>query len=217
MTRMLDDRGFSPVQRGPRSQKPLLQLIAFITVGLLFTASSLVFCTTDAGAYHITYTVKSGDTLSRIVARQDTPGGWERLAGRNRLPDPDYIKVGQELILPDHTHHPRTGEKLRTYPDYDRAEPRRPARYSRSAEASRPTGIALRVGRCESGMRNIRNQSGSSASGYWQFLDSTWQSVTGKSGSAMYYSYAEQEAAFYELWDDGNGAGHWSASRHCWG
>lgn len=76
--------------------------------------------------------------------------------------------------------------------------------------------IASRIAKCESGNRNIKNPN-SSASGYFQFLDSTWTSVTGLAPPAMAYSYTTQLQAFYELWDNGAGAGHWAQSRHCWG
>lgn len=57
----------------------------------------------------------------------------------------------------------------------------------------------------------------SSASGAYQFIDSTWTWVTGLQPPASAYAPAVQDAAFHELWDDGRGASHWDASRSCWG
>jgi len=51
----------------------------------------------------------------------------------------------------------------------------------------------------------------STASGKWQFLDSTWRSVTGLPGSASDYSKAQQDAAAAQLWDGGAGCSNWSA------
>jgi len=51
----------------------------------------------------------------------------------------------------------------------------------------------------------------STASGKWQFLDSTWRSVTGLPGSASDYSEAQQDAAAAQLWDGGAGCSNWSA------
>ena len=49
------------------------------------------------------YTVKEGDTLSRIAERQwHDAGRWPEIAEANRamLPDPDKIFPGQELKIP---------------------------------------------------------------------------------------------------------------------
>ncbi|OFI37642.1 transglycosylase [Arthrobacter sp. SW1] len=48
------------------------------------------------------YTVKSGDTLSKIAEQLKIPGGWELLADANAdtIADPNLIFVGQVLNLP---------------------------------------------------------------------------------------------------------------------
>lgn len=43
------------------------------------------------------YTVKSGDTLTSIAARFGTT--VEKLVKWNRIPNPDFIKVGQRLVV----------------------------------------------------------------------------------------------------------------------
>ena len=47
------------------------------------------------------YTVAAGDTLSRIAAAQNVPGGWKGIFERNRdvLSSPNVLRVGQTLDL----------------------------------------------------------------------------------------------------------------------
>lgn len=50
-----------------------------------------------------TYTVKVGDTLSKIAARKDVYGDakkWKRIATANHIRDPKKLKVGQVLKIP---------------------------------------------------------------------------------------------------------------------
>ncbi len=49
-----------------------------------------------------TYTVKSGDSLSKIAQKLDIKGGWQVLADANAdtISDPDFVLVGQVLQLP---------------------------------------------------------------------------------------------------------------------
>jgi nucleoid-associated protein YgaU len=49
-----------------------------------------------------TYTVKSGDTLSKIALKKHVDGGWHRLfaANTSRVSNPNLIFVGQILRLP---------------------------------------------------------------------------------------------------------------------
>jgi len=56
---------------------------------------------TAAGSGH-TYTVRSGDTLSTIAARQGVAGGWKALYDNNRQVvggNPDLIMPGQQLTF----------------------------------------------------------------------------------------------------------------------
>lgn len=50
-----------------------------------------------------TYTVKTGDTLSKIAARKDVYGNasqWKKLATANHIRDPKHLKVGTTLKIP---------------------------------------------------------------------------------------------------------------------
>lgn len=53
------------------------------------------------GAKDKTYNVKSGDTLSKIAARElGSAGRWGEIAKLNNIRDPNRLKVGQRLRLP---------------------------------------------------------------------------------------------------------------------
>ncbi|MFG3255808.1 M23 family metallopeptidase [Streptomyces sp. NPDC048172] len=55
-----------------------------------------------AGGDGDSYTVKSGDTLSRIADEQDVDGGWKALYEANKSTiggDPDLLQAGDELTL----------------------------------------------------------------------------------------------------------------------
>lgn len=71
------------------------------------------------------------------------------------------------------------------------------------------------VSHCESEHRNVKNPK-STASGHFQFINGTWEWVTGLRPPAMAYPYRVQLAAFVKLWDGGKGRSHWAASASCW-
>lgn len=82
--------------------------------------------------------------------------------------------------------------------------------------------IASKVATCESGdgqgaySLTAKNPN-SSASGKYQFIDSTWEWVTDLPAPASDYPEHVQDQAFVDLWDDGAGASHWQPSEYCWG
>ena len=78
-----------------------------------------------------------------------------------------------------------------------------------------PGGAAACIRKWESGNNYQAQNPSSTASGAYQFLDSTWQGVTGLSGRAMNYSPSIQDAAFYKLWANGAGRSQWTTGYHC--
>ncbi|QOI67418.1 hydrolase [Streptomyces phage Beuffert] len=78
-----------------------------------------------------------------------------------------------------------------------------------------PGGIAACIRKYESGGNYRAQNPSSTASGAYQFLDSTWQAVTGLPGRAMNYSPAQQDAAFWKLWNNGRGANQWVTAGMC--
>ena len=56
----------------------------------------------------------------------------------------------------------------------------------------------------------------STASGAFQFLDGTFEWVTGLPGPTSAHPPEVQDRAFLDLWDEGRGKSHWNPSRYCW-
>jgi cell wall-associated NlpC family hydrolase len=71
------------------------------------------------------------------------------------------------------------------------------------------------IARCESGGNPRAQNPSSSASGTYQFIDSTWRSLGG-SGSAKNASPAQQRAMAEKLLAS-QGTSPWNASKSCWG
>lgn len=87
----------------------------------------------------------------------------------------------------------------------------------RVAEVAPPLpAIAGRVAECESGNRNVANDEGSPATGFYQASDATWTAVTGLSPPAMAWPREVQDGFFARLWSEPEGWSHWAASRWCW-
>jgi uncharacterized coiled-coil protein SlyX len=66
-----------------------------------------------------------------------------------------------------------------------------------------------RIINCESGGSYTKKNPNSSASGRYQFIDSTWRAVTGLPGSARDYPPSVQDEAARKLWNGGKGASNW--------
>ncbi len=58
---------------------------------------------TDDGQVCRVYTVREGDTLSEIGQRYRVD--WQRLAHYNHLDDPDVIRPGQKICIPQQAGH----------------------------------------------------------------------------------------------------------------
>lgn len=79
-----------------------------------------------------------------------------------------------------------------------------------------PSSILARIAECESGGSYTARNPTSTASGKYQFLDSTWRAWGDGSASRAYLaSPASQEAAARRLFA-AMGTKPWNASRHCW-
>lgn len=85
----------------------------------------------------------------------------------------------------------------------------------KSSGGSHPGGDAACIRKYESGGNYNAENPSSSASGAYQFLDTTWRAITGLSGRAKDYPASVQDAAFAKLWAGGHGRGQWVTSNRC--
>ncbi len=74
-----------------------------------------------------------------------------------------------------------------------------------------PWAIPWAIVQCESGGRNVGPNS-AGASGYYQFIVSTWKGLGGSTPQAYMASKAEQDRLAARLWDGGRGASNWDCA-----
>lgn len=72
------------------------------------------------------------------------------------------------------------------------------------------------IAECESGGSYTAQNPNSTASGKYQFLDSTWRAMGGSTARAKDASPAEQERLALKLYEQ-QGTTPWNASKSCWG
>lgn len=83
------------------------------------------------------------------------------------------------------------------------------------AESAGIPGILIRIRGCESGHNYTAENPDSTASGAYQFLDSTWAGYKGYSRAMHAPPALQDERAIMEY--EQNGTTPWVSSQHCWG
>lgn len=174
---------------------------AFLALSMLLLGLAIGSCIgpdralgLDERALRFTHVVvQDGDSLS--VLAEEWPGGWTRAAFVNDLSNPDFLEVGQVLLIPRH--------------DGRRFVPARPsAAASRSSTSTGSTmGFAeagggldwLALFQCESGNNPRAVSPSGTYRGLAQWDAATWASL-GMSGDPIDHSYAEQAAAARRLY-----------------
>jgi LysM repeat protein len=142
-----------------------------------------------------TYTVKLGDTLSRVAARHGL-GSWRSLADANpQISNPNLILVGQQLVIPSGDgsvhHQDRSSSVERTSsPVSSHSSPQSSSSSRQSSGSVASGGVWDRLAQCESG-GNWSINTGNGFYGGLQFTQSSWRAAGG-SGSPQNASRSEQ-------------------------
>jgi LysM repeat protein len=169
----------------PRTAR--LGAIIALSGAVLFSVFLLPASASSRGG---TYTVKSGDTLSRIAGRQGL-GSWRSLYDANpSIKNPNLIFPGQRLAVPS-----SSGQvSHRSFSTESSSGSSTSSRYrsssSRSSGSVAGGGVWDRLAQCESG-GNWSINTGNGFFGGLQFTQSSW-SAAGGSGSPQNASRSEQ-------------------------
>lgn len=196
------------------------------------TPSHRVTQAASASAFPRSYTVKAGDTLSKIAKHAyGSSRLWPALwwANRHMLHNPNVITAGQRLRLSSwHPHRawltrralaavpPPPPVHVKHHSHLTAYTPSAPpsAPQSGGSYGAAPGSFQACVIQAESGGNPDAQNPTSTASGLYGFLDTTWTSVTGLPGPARAYSVATQNAAFLKLYAE-DGTAPWAAYDGC--
>lgn len=151
------------------------------------------------------YTVQSGDTLSKIAANYGV-NSWQTLyaANQDRISNPNLIRVGQVLVIPDYAAAAPVGKAPQPAPvagnNITAIITAAAQRYGQSPAAM------IAVAQCESSLNPNAYNGEYGASGLFQFLPSTW-ATTPYANANIFDPYASANAAAW-MWSVGR-RGEW--------
>jgi LysM repeat protein len=184
----------------PRTAR--LGAIIALSGAVLFSVFLLPASASSRGG---TYTVKSGDTLSRIAGRQGL-GSWRSLYDANpSIKNPNLIFPGQRLAVPSSSgqvsdrsfstesssvRHSQRHSTVQRSSFGSSTSSRHRSSSSRSSGSVAGGGVWDRLAQCESG-GNWSINTGNGFFGGLQFTQSSW-SAAGGSGSPQNASRSEQ-------------------------
>ena len=95
LTRLIDSGTLAP-----DAKRQAIDAIATVNASLFFSST-----VNPADALMTTYTVKSGDALSKIARKAGMAADWRMIMRLNGIKDPNRIRAGQVLKVPTCTFH----------------------------------------------------------------------------------------------------------------
>ena len=202
-------------------------MFSMAVAGLAKSLIAVTITLNPAAAHHGpgSYTIRPGDTLSRIAARAygsgaDWPAIW--WANRRQVPDPDLITAGQRLALPSSHQVPpwlaraalaatAAARPAPAAPAGATAAPAAPARASSPAPASSGGTNWSAIAACESG-GNWAASTGNGFYGGLQFTERTWLGYGGgRYASSANLATPAQQIAVAQNVLASQGIGAWPA------
>lgn len=180
-----------------------------IAVAIITGAATFAGTTTlqEPEVKNHTSTVTDTTTEPKLVTKTERKTYTETPAPRT-VTETQVARSSNRSELPQNADE-SSAESNTTAPEAPAPQP------TNTVAQSSSSGAAECIAKYESGGNVNAVNPASGASGKWQFLDSTWQSVTGLPGKASDYSEAQQRAAFDKLWANGAGASHWVTAGKC--
>ena len=95
LTRLIDSGTLSP-----EAKRQAIDAITTVNASLFFSST-----VNPADALMTTYTIKSGDALSKIARKAGMAADWRMIMRLNGMKDPNRIRAGQVLKVPTCTFH----------------------------------------------------------------------------------------------------------------
>ena len=95
LTRLIDSGTLSP-----EAKRQAIEAITTVNASLFFSST-----VNPADALMTTYTIKSGDALSKIARKAGMAADWRMIMRLNGIKDPNRIRAGQVLKVPTCTFH----------------------------------------------------------------------------------------------------------------
>ena len=186
-------------------------LVGAIAIGLITGASTFAIAneikTPETRTVSKTSTVTDTTTEPKLVTKTERKTYTETPAPRT-VTETQVARSADRSELPQNANDSSANSNT-TSPEAPAPQP------TNTAAQNSSSGAAECIAKYESGGNVNAVNPASGASGKWQFLDSTWQSVTGLPGKASDYPESVQRQAFDKLWAGGAGSSHWVTAGKC--
>lgn len=143
--------------------------------------------------------------------------GIEKKSGSVVYDPPTDPTYGIDTVSPSPSATPTPKASAKPKPKPKPEVTKRPVSRSVQRSSAWVEKVRLCIIKRESGGNYRAQNKYSTASGAYQFINSTWEAVTGLPGPARNYSKATQDRAFYKLFNNGKGKSNWNyPPKQCW-
>lgn len=205
-------------------KKILTTVAGLLTFALIGTACSAVdtkeaTSTTPVSTSAVQEAIElRHDPVSRSVERPAVPVVFVAPGishHQNHVNHVDLVKAAKAKLVKQKVIKPKVTKK-KVYKSKKIYKPKVKKVYKKVTKSAKVglSSIARCIGKYESG-NNPKAQNGTTtASGYYQFVNGTWNHYGGYPTAAD-APLSVQTAKFYQIWDGGRGAHHWVVAHKC--